>query len=147
MLAADHARISSLLDRMVGTTPRALRKRGQLLAQLAHELSAHAEVEDAVLYGVIGDDNGTCGLVAAARQAHARIATRIEGLRAIAPGDPAWRNALGLLKREVELHIREEEGELFERAALLLSREEAEALGDRIEVAKNGLAVSIGRRR
>ena len=41
-----------------------------------------------------------------------------------------------MLKENIEHHVEEEEGEMFKKARRVLSEEEIEALGDRLQEAK-----------
>jgi len=57
-------------------------------------------------------------------------------LEAEAKDDETWSAKFTVLKEQVEHHVEEEEGEMFKKARKVLSREEIEELGARMEKAK-----------
>ena len=53
-----------------------------------------------------------------------------------------WTAKFTVLKENVEYHVEEEEGEMFKKAREVLSEEEFELLGDRIQEAKRQAIIS-----
>jgi len=53
-----------------------------------------------------------------------------------------WTAKLTVLKENVEHHVEEEEGEMFKKARKVLTDEEAEELGSRMEAAKKKLSAT-----
>jgi len=53
-----------------------------------------------------------------------------------------WTAKLTVLKENVEHHVEEEEGEMFKKARKVLTEQEAEDLGARMEAAKNKLSAT-----
>jgi hemerythrin-like domain-containing protein len=51
--------------------------------------------------------------------------------------DEQWTARFTVLKESVEHHVEEEEGDMFPKARKVLSQEQAEILGTRMEEAKN----------
>ena len=54
----------------------------------------------------------------------------------MAKDDEEWTAKFTVLKENVEHHVEEEEGEMFEKARKVLAKEDQEALGTRLEDAK-----------
>ncbi len=54
-----------------------------------------------------------------------------------AKDDETWTAKFTVLKENIEHHVEEEEGELFKKARKVLSQEEIEELGARMEEAKS----------
>lgn len=53
-----------------------------------------------------------------------------------------WTAKLTVLKENVEHHVEEEEGEMFKKARKVLTNEQAEELGARMEAAKTKLSAA-----
>jgi len=52
LLKSDHEKVAGLLEKIEGTTERALKTREELFTQLKTELDIHAEVEEQIFYPV-----------------------------------------------------------------------------------------------
>ena len=55
-----------------------------------------------------------------------------------------WTAKMSVLRENVEHHVEEEEGEMFKKARKVLTNEEAEELGARMEAAKKKLSATAG---
>ena len=55
-----------------------------------------------------------------------------------------WTAKMSVLRENVEHHVEEKEGEMFKKARKVLTNEEAEELGARMEAAKKKLSATVG---
>ncbi len=136
LLMMDHQKVSGLFDRLELGDGGVAGSREQLFQQLKTELQLHAHVEETIFYPALKEHEETRGLVAEAYDEHAEVRDLLAELEQLAPGDGGWDDLLAELRENVEHHVGEEEGELFEQARLALSREQLEQLGQRIEQEK-----------
>jgi hypothetical protein len=127
-LKAEHSHIKDLLARMEATAGRAPNSRSELYDRLRHDFLSHSEAEERIFYSALGDSPEMSELVSWAREDHAIVLYLLEALGAIAPDTEEWLAAVKTLKDNVELHIDDEEGELFRRARSLLSRKDAQTM-------------------
>ena len=138
VLQMDHARIASLLERMAITSTRGTKRRMQLFAKLKWELTMHTQAEGAVLYSALADHPQARDCIAQAREEHILVGDLLDDLEATSPADQTWSPKLKTLKWNVELHIAEEERQLFRAAHAILSRGQAEMLGEQMQREKAG---------
>jgi len=67
---------------------------------------------------------------------HAIVKELLAELDELPKDDESWGAKLKVLKENVEHHVEEEEGEMFKKARQVLSDDELESLGSRMEKAK-----------
>jgi hypothetical protein len=139
-LKAGHSHVKDLLERMEATTGEMTNTRSELYDRLRRDFLAQFEAEERVFYSVLGSRPETSDLVAFAREDHEIVLDLLEELGAIAPEAEEWLAAVKVLKDNVELHIEDEEGELFRRARALLRRRDAEKLGEQMAQGKRRLS-------
>jgi hemerythrin-like domain-containing protein len=60
----------------------------------------------------------------------------LEELATAPKDDEQWTAKFTVLKENIEHHVEEEEGEMFEKARKVLSKDEIEKLGERLQEAK-----------
>ncbi len=60
------------------------------------------------------------------------VKTLIGELRALERNDETWLPKVAVLKENVEHHVREEEGQVFEQARKIFSRTEADQMGEQM---------------
>jgi iron-sulfur cluster repair protein YtfE (RIC family) len=132
LLMTDHQKVSDIFDRLEMDDGGVAGSREQLFRQLKHELDVHAHVEETIFYPALKGAEGTRELVAEAYAEHAAVKELLAELEATAPGEGGWDDLLAELRENVEHHVEEEEGDLFEQARLVLTGEQAEELGERM---------------
>jgi hemerythrin superfamily protein len=108
----------------------------QLFAQLREALELHAHAEERVWYPALREAEGTQELVEEALDDHALIQELLDELAVSRLDDEAWHEQLEVLAEQVEDHIEEEEGDLFDVARQLFSAEQAAELAQRWQTAK-----------
>jgi iron-sulfur cluster repair protein YtfE (RIC family) len=136
LLKNDHKTVAGLMEKIDATTERALKGREELFTQLKNELDIHAQIEETILYPVLEKADETHDISLEAYEEH-KVVKRLLAELAAEPKDAEeWTAKFTVLKENVEHHVEEEEGEMFKKARKILSEEEIEELGARLEEAK-----------
>lgn len=136
LLKSDHEKVAGILDRLEATTERALKTREDLFAQLKTELDIHAHIEETILYPVLEKAEESRDITLEAYEEHRLVKQLLGELEAAAKDDEQWTAKFTVLKENIEHHVEEEEGEMFKKARKVLSEDEIETLGTRLEEAK-----------
>lgn len=139
LLEADHAKVRGLLSQLEESTSRGVKKRTQLLAQIATEIRIHARVEEEVFYPAFreaGESNEDEKLFFEAAEEHGLVDVVLPALEESDPASELFSARAKVLKDLVEHHAEEEEEELFPRAREILSAERLQGLRTEIEERK-----------
>ena len=136
LLKADHEKVAGILEKIDETTERATKGREELFAQLKNELDIHTRIEEEILYPVLEEFEETRDISLEAYQEHALVKQLLGELAAAPKDDEQWTAKFTVLKENIEHHVEEEEGEMFKKARKVLSEDEIENLGDRLQEAK-----------
>ena len=141
LLQRDHKRVSSLFQQMQGgfgesDTP----ERHRLFRQMKQELEIHAEVEDLHVYRVFQQAEATRDEAVQALEAHRKIKTLLDELEAARVYDQTWVSKFEDLQKLVEHHVAAEENEMFRKAKSIMTPQEAEELGVKVETAKHAIS-------
>jgi hemerythrin-like domain-containing protein len=138
LLKADHEKVAGILEKIDETTERATKGREELFAQLKSELDVHARIEEEIFYPVLEEYEETRAISLEAYEEHALVKQLLEELASAPKDDEQWTAKFTVLKENIEHHVEEEEGEMFQKARKVLSEDEIEDLGTRLEEAKKG---------
>jgi hemerythrin superfamily protein len=133
-LHSEHEKISELMASLESTG-----RDEMTVTTLQNELSSHAEAEELVFYKRLEDEAETRDVVAEGYEEHKTIARLLTQLGGAGTGEDMFNSILLELKENVEHHVEEEEGTLFEKARPLLSEDEAGSLCTAFEKAKSEL--------
>ena len=133
-LHSEHEKVSELIASLESTG-----RDEMTVKTLQNELSSHAEAEERVFYKRLEDEEETRDVVAEGYEEHETIARVLTQLGGAGTGEDMFSSILAELKENVEHHVEEEEGTLFEKARPLLSEGEAESLCTAFEKAKSQL--------
>lgn len=136
LLKSDHEKVAGILEKLDGTTERALKTREELFTQLKTELDIHAAIEEKIFYPVLEKADESRDVTLEAFEEHRLVKQLLGELEAEAKDDETWTAKFTVLKEQIEHHVEEEEGEMFKKARKVLSKEEIEELGARMEKAK-----------
>ena len=137
LLKTDHKKVAGIFEKLEPTTERGVKTREELFAQLKNELDVHARIEEEIFYPALKEADKTHDIVLEGYEEHAVVKTLLGELDELSKADETWGAKLKVLQENVEHHVEEEEGEMFPKAKEVLSAEEIEALGERLELAKN----------
>lgn len=130
-LHSEHERVSELIASLQSSG-----RDETTVSRLQEELSSHAKAEELVFYKRLEVEEETRDVVAEGYEEHTTIARLLTQLGAGGTGDELFGSVLDELQENVEHHVEEEEGTLFEKARPLLAEGEAESLCEAFEKAK-----------
>ena len=136
LLKKDHEKVSGIFEKLEPTTERGVKTREELFTQLKNELDIHAKIEEEIFYPAIKEARKTHDITLEAFEEHHVIKQLLAELDKLSKDDETWGAKLTVLKENVEHHVEEEEGEMFSGAKKVLSSEQIEELGARMEAAK-----------
>ena len=137
LLKADHEKVAGILDTLEETTERAIKGRDELFFRLKSELDLHAKIEEEIFYPALKEEEKTRDITLEAYEEHRVVKQLLAELEAEPKDTEEWTAKFTVLKENIEHHVEEEEGEMFEKARQALSEEEIQALGDRLKEAKD----------
>ncbi|HWN07719.1 MAG TPA: hemerythrin domain-containing protein [Pyrinomonadaceae bacterium] len=136
LLKADHKKVAGILEKLDATTERGVKTREELFTQLKSELDLHAQIEETILYPALEKADETREITLEAYEEHRLVKQLLKELESMDKSEEQWTARFTVLKENIEHHVEEEEDEMFKKARKVLSEEEAEDLGARLEAAK-----------
>jgi iron-sulfur cluster repair protein YtfE (RIC family) len=139
LLKEDHQKVSGIFQQLEPTTERAEKTRTELFAKLKQELDVHAQIEETIFYPAIKQAAETREIVLEGYEEHAVIKTLLGELEGMDVTSEHWTAKFKVLKENVEHHVEEEEGEMFQKARQVLDEEQINQLGARLEAEKKRL--------
>ena len=152
LLKQDHEKVRGMLSELEETTERAGKKRAKLLADIKREIEVHTRVEEEIFYPAFQEavrSKEDRKLALEAYEEHHVVDTVMAELEALPVDDETWGAKATVMKENVEHHMEEEEGEMFQKARQVFDKDELEELGSRMEQrkteAQQDLQVPAGR--
>lgn len=136
LLKTDHEKVAGILTSIEETTERAAKGREELFTRLKEELDLHAKIEEEIFYPALEESEDTREITLEAYEEHRLVKQLLAELEVEPKNTEEWTAKFTVLKENVEHHVEEEEGELFEKARKALSQDEINMLGDRLQEAK-----------
>ncbi|HEX3630606.1 MAG TPA: hemerythrin domain-containing protein [Candidatus Dormibacteraeota bacterium] len=133
LLENDHRKVKKLFDGL-------MKSKGEvgLFEELDRELTVHSEIEEKLFYPAAKNVEPTRDLVLESIEEHKQIKMVLGDLEQADKATDEWRAGLKVLMEDVMHHVEEEEKELFPKVkSKVLSKEELEDLGQRMEAMKN----------
>lgn len=115
-LKKDHKEVKELLEQIDDSTPRASKKRSELILKLKTKLIPHARAEEEILYGHMLAEERELEVAALEGHQEHKVADELLGeLVELDPSTPLWQAKFMVLKESLEHHIKEEEKEFFKK--------------------------------
>lgn len=137
LLKNDHEKVSAIFEKLEPTTERALKTREELFAKLKAELDVHAHIEETIFYPAIKDAAETRAITLEGYEEHHVVKILLSELASMPVDTEQWTAKLKVLKENVEHHVEEEEDEMFKSVRKILTKEEINNLGARMEAEKH----------
>lgn len=134
LLKTDHAKVSSIFKQIEATTDTPTRK--QLFTQVKQELDVHTHIEETILYPVLKQAAETREITEEAYEEHQEAKDLLAELSATPVDSEEWGDLIVELKEAIEHHVEEEENEMFPKARTVLSEQQINDLGTRLEAEK-----------
>jgi len=135
LLKNDHKKVEKIFSDLENKTD----DRRALFPELDRELTVHAEIEEKIFYPAAKQAEPTRDLVLESIEEHRQIKMVLADLEQTDMRTAQWAADLKVLKEDVMHHVGEEEDELFPKVQKILSKEQLEALGTRMEAMKTQL--------
>jgi hemerythrin superfamily protein len=142
LLKADHEKVSGIFERIDDAGDGDTGVRRSLFAQVKSELEAHAHIEETIFYPALRQEAETQEIVLEAIEEHQEVKDLLAEIEGIPVDSDDWSDKVTELKEAVEHHVGEEEGEMFDKARDVLSQQQIEELGNRMESEKMRKAAS-----
>jgi hypothetical protein len=133
LLKNDHKIVSGLFDQIESASGRT---KTQLFNRLKSELDVHALIEEKVFYPALENKKESREITLEAYEEHKVVKDLLADLSNGSAADDEWDAKLKVLRENVDHHVEEEEGELFDKANDVLSDEDLDRLGDEMEAEK-----------
>jgi len=133
LLKADHQKVAELFDRLEAASGK---EKLKVFRQIKAELEIHTHIEEKIFYPALERPRETHDLTLEAYEEHSVVKTLLAELSGARSADDEWQAKAKVLRENVEHHVDEEENELFDKAGDVLSDEEIERLGERMEAEK-----------
>ena len=131
LLKDDHQKVEKIFSSMERKE-----NRQRLFPELDRELTVHATIEERIFYPAAKETEPTRDLVLESIEEHKQIKMVLADLEQTDKSTEEWGAALKVLKEDVMHHVGEEEDELFPKVRKILSKEQLDDLGTRMEELK-----------
>ena len=139
LLKDDHKKVEKIFSDLESKRD----DRRALFPELDRELTIHAEIEEKVFYPAAREAAPTRDLVLESIEEHKQIKMVLADLEKTDMRTAEWAADLKVLKEDVMHHVGEEENDLFPKVKTILSKEQLEDLGSRMEELKMQLVASV----
>jgi hemerythrin-like domain-containing protein len=137
LLKQDHDAVEQLFQRFEKAGSKAYKTRRQIADKVTEELSAHAAIEELVLYPAMEKLGGEFQeLVEEAHVEHAEAKNALKALEGLNGDDPLLDAKMSALIGGVRHHVKEEEEEMLPRLRREVQPADLEELGKRLKEAK-----------
>lgn len=137
LLKTDHSAVQSLFEKFERTARGSHEKRNEIFAQIRRELQLHMRAEEEIFYPAVKALSGDGrNLVSGAIREHREIDQLLTQISRLKPSDRNYDDKVETLIENVEHHVYEEEGEIFQFTEENCSTEDLEDLGRQIEERK-----------
>ena len=137
LLKEDHDRIKPLLSELKETTDRAEKTRGDLFSRIKQELTIHEIIEEEIFYPTLKEHPKAKDIVLEGYEEHHVVDEILGELEQTPVTDDTWGAKFKVAKENLEHHIEEEEGEMFQKARQIFSVDEREEMGRRMQEIKD----------
>jgi len=136
LLKNDHDKVKGILRELEPTTERATKTRTELFTKLKTELTVHEIIEEEIFYPTLKEHPKAREIVLEGYEEHNVVDMVMGELESLSVEDETWGAKAKVMIENIEHHIEEEEGEMFEKARQVFDRNELEELGRVMEARK-----------
>ena len=144
MLKRDHDNLKALLKELESTTERGVKTRTELFGRIKIELTVHEAIEEEIFYPTLKQHPKAREIVLEGYEEHGVVDTIMGELAALPVEDETWGPKAKVMIENIEHHIEEEEGEMFQKARQVFDRDELDQLGRAMEARRTEAMESAG---
>ena len=134
LLKQDHKQLKKMLKTAIEAEGG--EEREHVLDHVRAELVRHERIEEEIFYPRLRGNEEVKEIVLEGYEEHHVADVILDELLDIPASSDLWKAKVKVLKENIEHHIKEEEDEMFPKARKVLSREQLEHLGERMEALK-----------
>jgi hemerythrin superfamily protein len=141
ILKKDHSTVKSLFNKYDRTGKSSHEKRIQLFEQIRRELQIHSRAEEEIFYPAIKAKNGAESrkLVSQALKEHKDVSELLTQISRLKPNDKNFDEKMETLFENIDHHVEEEEGEIFQFVEENCSEAELNDMGRQVEERKRAI--------
>jgi hypothetical protein len=136
LLERDHREVERLLDELEPTTERGVKTRTELFQRLKTELTVHEVIEEEIFYPTLKQHPRAKDIVLEGFEEHDVVDHLMGELEALPVDDETWGAKAKVMAENIQHHIEEEEGEMFDKARQVFDRDELDQLGEQMAARK-----------
>ena len=144
LLKQDHDKVKRLLGELESTTERGVKTRTQLFAEIKGELMVHEAIEEEIFYPALLDKAKTHDITLEGYEEHHVVDLLMGELEDLDVADETWGAKAKVMQENIEHHIEEEEGEMFQKTRQVFDDAELDALGERMQARKESASKELG---
>lgn len=131
LLEKQHEEVLTLLTQLEKSKAGARRK--ESFKELQKSLLAHMVIEEDIFYPAVTEQADEGEPVAEGYEEHAGARSALQRCARAISADELFQVRIGVLKEQIEHHLKEERSEIFGKARETMEAEELEALGVQME--------------
>ena len=139
LLKGDHDKVKKILQELESTTERGVKTREELFNKVKQELQIHEAIEEEIFYPALKDHPKTKEIALEAYEEHHVVDMVMAEIEGIGVDDETWGAKFTVMKENIEHHIEEEEGEMFNQAKQVFEKDELAKLGESMAARKQEL--------
>jgi Hemerythrin HHE cation binding domain len=144
LLKRDHDKVKKLLAELESTTERGVKTRSELFATIKGELTVHETIEEEIFYPALMEMAKTRDITLEGYEEHHVVDLLMGELEDLDVTDETWGAKAKVMQENIEHHIDEEEGEMFEKTRQVFDEAELSELGERMAARKESAARELG---
>ncbi len=144
LLKQDHEKVKKLLEQLESTTERGVKTRSELFATIKGEMMVHEAIEEEIFYPELKAHPKAKDIVLEGYEEHHVVDLLMGELEQLDVTDESWGAKAVVMKENIEHHIEEEEGEMFQKARQVFDKDELEALGEHMATRKRSAQQELG---
>ena len=144
LLKTDHDKVKKLLAELETTTDRGVKSRTELFATIKGELMVHETIEEEIFYPALLEKAKTHDITLEGYQEHHVVDLLMGELEQLDVADETWGAKATVMQENIEHHIEEEEGEMFQKTRQVFDEAELEELGERMQARKESASREFG---
>jgi hemerythrin-like domain-containing protein len=144
LLKNDHDKVKRLLAELESTTERGVKTRAELFATIKGEMTVHESIEEEIFYPALLEKAKTHEITLEGYEEHHVVDLLMGELEDLDVADESWGAKAKVMQENIEHHIEEEEGEMFQKTRQVFEDDELEELGGKMATRKGELQRDLG---